>query len=128
MTRLDLPGNTAAAHCRDTENERLKGRHIVHERRRRSLSDMLAQKRLVQEIRALNKNPPQFIRVTFCCVCMEWALPFVDLSHFSLAAALWWCSCGCPHCLQAVPLENNFLEFHYVIQGPPDSLYAGMRV
>ena len=27
--------------------------------------------------------------------------------------------------LQAVPLDTNILEFHYVIEGPPDSPYAG---
>lgn len=28
-------------------------------------------------------------------------------------------------CIEALPLDSNILEWHYVISGPKDSVYAG---
>jgi len=73
----------------------------------------MATKRLQKELQAITKEPPPFIRVSCAgAVCSQRAR-----RHHRPAPVT--------RVSQAKPLESDILTWHYVIEGPPDTPYAG---
>ena len=102
----------------------------------------LAQKRLAREVQALQKEPPNLIHVSAPrVVCPALARsrarpgapaprPTLSLAECTRACAYAYsCATVAPflslRAPQAKPHEGNILNFHYVLEGPPDSPYAG---
>lgn len=76
---------------------------------------MIATKRLQKELIAITKEPPPFIRVRGMRRRMRPPCGSHTASAFLPPP---------PH-PQAKPLDTDILTWHYVIQGPPGSPYAG---
>lgn len=87
---------------------------------------MLAQKRLVKELKLLQTNPPQFIRVRSGWGEAGGKGGLALRSHAAVHDVCARCVPPPPSLRQAMPLETNILEFRFVIEGPPDSVYAGV--
>jgi len=73
---------------------------------------MIATKRLQKELLAIAKDPPPFIRVR-CRAREAPTRPRAEQRWSSTPRS------------QAKPLETDILSWHYVIEGPPGSPYAG---